>query len=248
MAAGRKAAQSIMEYLGDKPPVESAKKDTGDHLNRFNPGFLGKVPRASVQPPVPVSLNLAAEEAETLSWEELEHEANRCFNCGCVASSPSDLAPALMALKAQIKTTRRLMAAEDFFRATLGGSTVLEPGELVEEVQVPPLPEGTRQAFLKFRIRKSIDFPIVDVATVLRLASGRVFEARIVLGAVAPIPLRAVQAESYLCGRELSEKTAAEAARLAVAECIPLRRNQYKAEVLRALVKRALCSQEEGCS
>jgi CO/xanthine dehydrogenase FAD-binding subunit len=151
-----------------------------------------------------------------------------------------------VALGAQIKTTRRVLDAEDFFSARPGASTILEPGELVEELRVPPMAVGTRQAFQKFRLRRSIDFPIVNVAVVVKVESGWVTEARIALGAVAPVPLRATKAEEYLWGRELSEEAAQAAAELAVSESIPLGCNDYKISVLRALVSRALLASSPG--
>ncbi|HEY5529747.1 MAG TPA: pyridine nucleotide-disulfide oxidoreductase, partial [Thermoleophilia bacterium] len=137
-------------------------------------------------------------------------------------------------------TTRRMLDAEAFFRARPAGSTALDQGELVEEIRLPALAAGTRQAFQKFRIRKAIDFPIANVATVVKIEAGKITEARIALGAVAPVPLRATEAEHSLRGRALSEGAAREAAGLAIAECIPLGRNDYKISVLRALVTRAL--------
>jgi NADPH-dependent glutamate synthase beta subunit-like oxidoreductase/CO/xanthine dehydrogenase FAD-binding subunit len=238
IAAGRKAARSIVAHLGQMA-VTSGESGCGG-LNTFNADYLGRVARAEADHIADSERSLDSEDSLGLSWTQVESEANRCFNCGCVAVSPSDLAPALVALGASVKTTRRLVPAEEFFCATRKGSTSLEAGELIEEVRLPALPAGSRQAFLKFRIRKSIDFPIVDVAVMVRLEEEKVTEARIVLGAVAPMPLRAARAETYLTGRELSEKTALEAARIAVAECIPLNRNQYKVDVLRAFVRRAL--------
>ncbi len=243
IAAGRKAAFAIMDRLGDKPeaaPAETAAGSPSASLSSFNSSFLKRVPRAAAREIHEAGSSIDAEESATPSWDAVEYEANRCFNCGCVAVSPSDLAPAFVALGARVKTTRRVLDAEEFFQARPGRSTILEPGELVEEVRVPPMSAGTRQAFQKFRLRKAIDFPIVNVATVVKVESGWVTEARIALGAVAPVPLRATKAEEYLWGRELSEEVARNAAELAVSACIPLGCNDYKISVLRALVARAL--------
>jgi CO/xanthine dehydrogenase FAD-binding subunit len=182
------------------------------------------------------------EEASTAPWAQVELEANRCFNCGCVAVTPSDLAPVLVALGAQVKTTRRTLDAGQFFRARLAGSTALEAGELIEEIRLPLPAAGTKQAFSKFRIRKSIDFPIVNVAVVVTSEAGKITRARVAMGAVAPVPVRAAKAEAYLTGRALTVETARAAAALAVAECIPLGRNDYKVTVLKTLVARALSS------
>ncbi len=99
---------------------------------------------------------------------------------------------------------------------------------------------GTRQCYLKFRTRHSIDFPIASVAAVVTEAGGLVAGARLALGAVAPIPLRATAAEEHLRGRRLDAAAAAEAAALAVADATPLGENRYKVAVLQALVRRAL--------
>ena len=241
IAAGRRAARSIIEYLGGSAAeTEPAAYPTA--LNSFNPAFLEHQPRSEAGEggAEGAGSSVDSEDSTGLTGDEVEYEANRCFNCGCVAVSPSDLAPALVALDAAVKTTKRVLRAEEFFSAAKTASTVLEPGELLEEVRLPAPAPGSRQAFMKFRIRKSIDFPVVDVAVVVEFEAGKITDARVVLGAVAPTPLRARASEAYLLGRELSEETAAEAAALAVAGCIPLGHNQYKISVVRALIKRAI--------
>ena len=110
----------------------------------------------------------------------------------------SDLAPALEALGARIKTTKRTLAAEEFFTAGKLRSTVLARGELVEEILVPAQRPGSRQAYQKFRIRNSIDFPIAGLAVIFSAAGGKISEARLVLSAVAPIPFRLKAVEEFL--------------------------------------------------
>jgi len=83
---------------------------------------------------------------------------------GCMAVHPSDVAPALIALNGKIVTNKRPIDAEAFFDVKVPGNTVLAPGEIIKEIQVPALPAGAKSAFLKFAIRKSIDFPIVNCA------------------------------------------------------------------------------------
>ena len=247
MAAGRRAADAIERHLGGSGAAAERGADQGADpgravLSSFNSEFLARTPRAAAEEHHAGTAAFDQEEASTAPWEQVEFEANRCFNCGCVAVTPSDLAPVLVALGAQVKTTRRTLDAGQFFRARLAGSTALEAGELVEEVRLPLPAAGTRQAFSKFRIRKSIDFPIVNVAVVVTSEAGTVKDARVAMGAVAPVPVRAAKAEAYLIGRVLTAETAREAAGLAVAECIPLGRNDYKVTVLKTLVARALSS------
>ncbi len=165
-------------------------------------------------------------------------EGKRCF-----AVCPSDTAIALTALDANVSIAgpkkNRTVPVRDFF-TTLGN--VLEPGEMVTEIQVPrPLGE-TKQTFLKSTLRKPIDFAIVSVASVLHLEDGICAEASIALGAVAPVPIQAEAAERIISGKTITPETAAEAAEAAVAGAKPLSMNAYKVEITKTLVRRAILS------
>ena len=144
---------------------------------------------------------LLAEDCGALSGDLLGCEATRCANCGCVAVSASDLAPALIALRATVKTTQRRLPAETLFTAAESKTTVLEPGELIEAIEIPAQPPGSHQAYYKFRIRNAIDFPIVGLAFCAEMRDGKFHDARVVLGAVAPVPLAARAVEALLEGR-----------------------------------------------
>ena len=154
---------------------------------------------------------------------------------GCVAINPSDVAPALIALGASIKTTQRVVEAEDFFSAKDCGTTVLDKNEIVTEVRVPAPPPGTKSAFIKYALRKSIDFPIVNCAAVIGPK-----EARICLNAVFNDPYRAAAAEEVILGRPIDEAIADAAGAAAVSEAKPLKSNRYKVQIARILVKRAI--------
>lgn len=159
---------------------------------------------------------------------------------GCLAVGPSDIAVALIALDARIVTTRRSLPAERFFKITATGTTVLEPDELIREIEVPKPPIGARQTYEKFTLRKPIDFAVVSVASILTVDNGVCKDARIVLGAVAPEPVRARKAEEVIKGRTLDDAIAAEAATRALADANPLKMNGYKVEIAKTLVKRAV--------
>ena len=139
-----------------------------------------------------------------------------------------------------MKTTQRTLAIGDLFAAAESKSTVLAADELIEEIAIPAPPAGTRQRYLKFRIRNAIDFPIVGVAFRATVEGGKFHDARVVLGAVAPIPLRAHAVEALLEGQAPSAALADEAARLAVADTQPLARNRAKVEIVKALVRQAV--------
>jgi xanthine dehydrogenase YagS FAD-binding subunit len=159
---------------------------------------------------------------------------------GCFAVHPSDTAPALVALDAKIITSSRTIDAEKFFEVKPVKTTVLKADEIVTAIQLPEPAAGSSSAFLKFALRRSIDFPIVNCAVMLTRKDGKVSAARICLNAVHVIPYRAVKAEQVITGRALDEAAAEEAGAAAVAEAKPLEHNKYMVAVARTLVKRTL--------
>ncbi|MGE5839108.1 MAG: FAD binding domain-containing protein [Deltaproteobacteria bacterium] len=161
---------------------------------------------------------------------------------GCVAVHPSDTAPALIALDASIRTTKRTVKAENFFQVGVTKTTVLEYDEMVTEIQIPAPPKGARSAFLKFALRKSIDFPIVNCAVLVSSSKGRVERARICLNAVYVTPYRATKAEEVMIGKVLNETNAEAAGSAATEGAKPLKDNRYMVQIAKALVKRAILS------
>jgi xanthine dehydrogenase YagS FAD-binding subunit len=159
----------------------------------------------------------------------------------CVAVNPSDIAPALVALDAKIKTNRRTLAGEQFWDMAVPGSTVLAAGEIVTEIQVPAPAAGVKSAFIKFAIRKSIDFPIVNCAAAI--GGGN---ARICLNAVYNKPYRASKAEEAIKGKALNEANAEAAGDAAIsgARSLPGDRNKWKIQIAKVMVKRAIL----GCA
>ena len=170
----------------------------------------------------------------------VKHEASRCFNCGCLAVNPSDMANMLYAYGAKIRTNMRELDAETFFAGSTRVKDTLKPGEIVLEIVVPMPSEGTTAVYDKYRTRKSIDFAILAVAGTLRLEEGIVKEISLVLGAAAPIPMKLQEAEQYLLGKELTEETAKEAAEIALKKAIPLEMNGYKIEMAKVMIRRFL--------
>lgn len=162
----------------------------------------------------------------------------------CNGSPSADLAPPLIALGTESRISgpqgERALPMEDFFLGP--GSTAMQPGELLTEVAIAP-PLG-RCVYLKHAVRAYMDIPIVGVAARLFLEHGQVREARIVLGAVAPVPLRATAAERSLEGGALTPEHIRAAAELAQAACSPisdLRGSEgYRRRMVRVLVVRAL--------
>ena len=239
MAAGIKASKSIDAYLKATTFPEDPDSKGLIRLS-INESALETSTRVPTPRKTVPERTVKGEDSATLIKSAIAEEAIRCANCGCVAVNVSDVATALIALDAQVKTSYRTMAVEELFAATENRTTVLEIDELIEEILIPvPQPES-KQTYLKFRTRNSIDFPIVSVAFHVSMVNGRFHNSKVVLGAVAPIPLRSKAVEDLLEGRLPDEALADEAARLAVIDAQPLSRNKAKVEIVKALVKKAV--------
>ncbi|MDO5551415.1 MAG: pyridine nucleotide-disulfide oxidoreductase, partial [Lachnospiraceae bacterium] len=174
-----------------------------------------------------------------LTKEEVLAEADRCLNCGCLAVNPSDLTTALVCLDACIVTNLRRISAKELFCRPSQEMNFLEKGEIMTEV-ILPIREGWHTAYQKFRDRRSIDFATVGLASAYRLEKGRVAEASIVMGAVAPVPMKAEEAEHYLLGKVINEETAEKAAQLALKRALPMEDNRYKINIAKAMIKQSL--------
>lgn len=165
---------------------------------------------------------------------------------GCYAVHPSDTAPALIALGAKVKTSKRTLDAENLFDVKVNGTTVLDTDEIVTELEVPQPQDGARSAFVKFALRKTIDFPIVNCAVMITSQGNNVTAARVCLNAVYVKPYRATKAEDFMIGREINEANSAAAGEAVVSIATPLRHNGYMVQIAKIMVKRAIlgCRQE----
>ena len=164
----------------------------------------------------------------------------------CNAAPSADTAPPLIGLSARARIIgpggERLVSLEDFF--TGPGETVLKAGELLLEIQVPVPPPGTRGVYLKHG-RSAVDLATVGVAVVMALESGGVCrDVKIVLGAVAPTPMRAKKAEGVLRGKKVEPALVEEAAQVASGEAQPITdvraSAEYRKEMVKVFTRRAI--------
>lgn len=165
----------------------------------------------------------------------------------CIASNPSDMAVAMLAYDAVVHVQgpqgERQVAIADFF--LLPGDTpdrenVLQPGELVTHVTLPPPEAGARSAYLKLRDRVSYEFALVSAAVSVTLAKGRMASVRFALGGVGTRPWRVPAAEASLVGQPPSEAAFRRAADLALAGARPQSQNGFKIELARRCLVHAL--------
>lgn len=176
-------------------------------------------------------------------------------NHPCAIVHPSTAATALVALGAEIVLasadgTSRQVVLEEFFvgpQTDLQRENDLRPHEILTTIILPPLPSGTRMAHLRQGERESMDWPLADVAVVLRADDGGVCrQASLVLGAAAPVPYRARAAEAMLRGQGIDDAVARQAARAALAAATPLSQNGYKLPLFETMIRRAVLTAAMG--
>jgi xanthine dehydrogenase YagS FAD-binding subunit len=165
----------------------------------------------------------------------------------CIATHPSDLAVALVALDAVVeisgRRSQRSVPIMDFHHlpgATPHIETVLEPGELVTAIRVPASPAAQRSHYLKVRDRASFEFAVVSAAMALEMAGDQIRQARIALGGVGTKPWRVPQVEAALAGASLTPAVLTRAAALAAEGAQGYGHNDFKIELMQRAIVRAV--------
>jgi carbon-monoxide dehydrogenase medium subunit len=157
----------------------------------------------------------------------------------CHASPSAETAPSLIGLGARVKVVgpdrERTVELEKFFKGP--GQTVLQTGELMVEIQVPPMPSDTKGVYLKHSTRGTVNPAIVGVAVIVAMDGERCKEIKLVLGAVAPTPIRAKKAEEMLRGEEIKDTLIEKAAQAASDESRPITDVRASADYRKEMVK-----------
>ena len=157
----------------------------------------------------------------------------------CNAAPSADLSPPLVALEAEAVVAgprgRRRVPLDAFFTGVR--QTVLQPDEVLVELVLPARPAGSGATYVRHTPRRELDIAVVGVASRLDLRDGHCVKARVVLGAVAPTPVRATAAEALLEGQELSPALLEQAAAAAVESARPISDQRGSAEFRRHLVR-----------
>ena len=165
----------------------------------------------------------------------------------CVAVNPSDTAPVLVALDAEMVVRNsggeRVIPAQDFFigpAVDIMRMTALQPGDILMSIRIPSTWAGANFYFEKARDRAVWDFPLANVASAARVSNGTIEDIRIVANGVAPYPVRFIAAENAVRGQQVSEATALQAGEIALNGVRTLAHNGYKVTLLRNLVARSV--------
>lgn len=171
-------------------------------------------------------------------------------SASCIATHPSDMAVALVALDAELELEGGRRLPVEMLHRLPGDQpeldTVLKPDELITAVTLPPLPMAARSIYRKVRDRASYAFALASVAAALELDGDVVKDVRIALGGVAHKPWRARKAEAALRGRPATTESFREAAEAELAEARPLRDNAFKVELARRTIGAVLTQLAEA--
>jgi xanthine dehydrogenase YagS FAD-binding subunit len=165
----------------------------------------------------------------------------------CIATNPSDMCVALAALEATVHIRgpkgSRAVAFGDFHLlpgSTPHRETVLEPGDLITHVTLPPPIAGSKQVYLKLRDRASYEFALASAAVALTIASGNITRARVALGGVGTKPWRSPEAEAALTGKPATDVIFLQAAEAALRSAKPQSENKFKIELAKRCLMHAL--------
>lgn len=239
IANGHVAARGINKYLGVKEDHACVGKQIQLPFLTFDAEGIKETKGLKLSEIPKEKRDLDHEDEIATTMEEAQKEAKRCMNCGCYAVNPSDTAPALIALDATIKTNQREMSATEFCCTNTKVQDVLNDGEVVTAVKVPVL-KGCVMHYDKFRVRESVDFAIVSLASVFGAEDGKIARAKLILGGVAPVPVRLNEVEAYLVDKKASAEVAKEAGEIAVKYAMPMSHNEYKINEIKAMIETAI--------
>jgi carbon-monoxide dehydrogenase medium subunit len=235
----------LPDYVINIKKIPGLDQLTYDEASGLTIGALATVRAVETSPLVNEKYPGLAQAARELGSIQVRHRATVAGNI-CRASPSADTLPPLIADGASVKIYgpqgERELLLEDFF--TGPGQTVLAADEILIEIDVPAPPPNTGQSYLKHGRRKAMELATVGVAVSLTLAGDLCQNVRIVLGAVAPTPIRARQAEVILQGITPDEQAIIAAAEAAMAESRPISdvrsSADYRREMVQVLTGRAI--------
>ena len=168
---------------------------------------------------------------------------------GCYIVHPSDIAPVLMSYGASIEIAsaggKKKIPVDRLFvlpEKAITRETVLEPGDVISAVLLPPVEQGFHSSYRKVRARGSWDFALAGVALALCFREGKVAGVRVVLSGAAPVPWRCHDSEKVIMGQSLNDEIIARAAAAAMKEARPMRYNEYKIDLFKSLIAEELAA------
>ncbi|MBI5603656.1 MAG: xanthine dehydrogenase family protein subunit M [Deltaproteobacteria bacterium] len=208
-----------------------------DERSGLRIGALTTINTVSRTPVIQKRFSILAQAAATMASPQVRNRGTFAGNI-CTAVPSADSAPALLSLEAQVRLRgaggERIVPLDGFFIGPR--RTVAEPDEILQSILVPSPEEGCRGIYLKLSPRHSMDLAIVGVAATGVAEAGSCKKICLALGAVAPTPIRARQAEVILTGQRLNPEVIEAAARMAMEECRPIDDHRASADYRRDMV------------
>ncbi len=249
LAGGTDVIVSMREGKIAPTHIVNIKRISG--LDRIGPstrgglsiGALATIGSVETSAIVRNAFPMVAEAAHQLGSLPVRNRATVGGNL-CNSSPSADMAPPLIALGAIAKISgpraKRSVKLEDFF--TGPGKTILSKTEILTEIRIPTPPKDSFSAFLKHGPRQCMDIATVNAALLVTMKRKLCGDARIVLGAVAPIPMRAKKAEREIRGKPIGDEAVYRVAEIAAHECVPISdvrgSANYRRQIVDVLVKR----------
>ena len=233
MEAGRHCPEAVL-FLGRLPELREIRFDPRDGCTI---GAMATLREIELHPAVQERYPVLARGAAEVGSVQIRNLATLGGNM-CNASPSADTSPSLLALDAAVRILgpqgERSVPIHEFW--TGPGRTALEPGEIVTAVHLPVPHANTRSFYYKLAVRKAMDLAMVGIAISLVPQNGGFSNARIALGAVGPVVLRATEAEQVINSGPVTPERIAEAAQLAMAASKPISDQRASAEYRREMV------------
>ncbi len=232
--SARNAARNINADFG----LPADEWITQEGFIHFDPEHV-KDAKKNPLPMAPLgSRTLADEDTKSYGPKTVVKEASRCMNCGCYSVNASDLSPVMVMTGATLKTSKgREIPAEAFFCTELKAYANLTQGELIKEIEIPEM-KGWKTGYEKLRLRPAIDFAITSLAWGVKMDGKKIEDISLVLGAVAPVPLKLRKVEDYLRGKTPTAKIAQTAGEMAIEGAEGIGHNEYKLDEISTYVRR----------
>ena len=235
------------EYLVGLKNITGMNYIQYDEVDGLRFGAMATIHEIETSPVVRERYEVLFHAVSSMASTQIRHMGTVAGNI-CNAVPSAETAPALIVLGARLKVVsprgERVIPIEDFF--TGPSRTVLEEDELLVEIQIPVMPAHSGGAYLKHTLRRAMDLAMVGVATFMVHEQDSCKEVKIALGAVAPTPIRVVQAEEVLRNKKVTDRLIQKAAEEAAKGALPISdmrsSAEYRTEMIEVLARRALRS------
>jgi CO/xanthine dehydrogenase FAD-binding subunit len=229
------AQPEVLVDLKGIPNLDYVGCDDQDGLRL---GALATIRSVATSPFVSERFPILSQAAGSITSIQIQNRGTIAGNI-CHAVPSADSAPALLCLGARLlcvsEKGEREIGIEEFFKSPY--ETALRADEVLEEIQVSPMPDKGHGVYIKLSPRSRMDHAVVGVAVIVVAENEIIRDIRIGLGAVAPTPVRARYAEDMLCGEKVNEEMIAKAARSASEESRPIDDHRASAEYRKMMVE-----------